>query len=411
MKPANLHIVSLNHRNATIEQLGKLHVPEDRQHAFLAHLKALLGVQGIAYLTTCNRVEFIMVDEAYFCMGRLQQLFQAFEPDTEDIKSFMANAMVLHGDEAVRHLLRVAAGLESMVLGEREILTQVRSAMERSREWGLAGDQLRITERIVIETAKQVFTTTDITKNSVSVNALGWKAFLAKAIAPESPILMIGAGQTNANIARYLEKQGHTHVRVLNRTVEKARALAEPRGWKWGPMETLNAAIESKPTAIFLCTGSDVLVMDDAQEKLLPSGKTFILDLSVPSGVGPSIRNRTDVEVVDIAALKPIADQNAEGRRAALGDCQRIIDSAVIGLTQRLQQREVELALKELPALLAAVRNTALGDVFANELEKLDGDTRNLVDRIVTYLEKKYLSVPMKLARKAVMEQLDKPGS
>lgn len=411
MKPANLHIVSLNHRNATIEQLGKLHVTEDRQKAFLANLKAHLGIQGIAYLTTCNRVEFIMVDEAYFCMGRLQQLFQAFEPNTEDMRSLMANAMVLHGDEAVRHLFRVAAGLESMVLGEREILTQVRSAMERSREWNLAGDQLRITERIVIETAKQVFTKTDIARNSVSVNALGWKAFLAKGIASDASILMIGAGQTNANIARYLEKQGHTDVRVLNRTTEKARALAEPRGWTWGSLETLSTSLASQPAAIFLCTGSDVLVLDDDQAAVLPDGNTFILDLSVPSGVGPTVRNRPDVDVVDIAALKPIADRNTGGRRAALGDCQRIIDSAVTGLTQRLQQREVELALKELPALLAAVRNTALGEVFAQELEGLDGDTRNLVDRIVTYLEKKYLSVPMKLARQAVMEQLDKPGS
>ena len=126
-------------------------MPEDRQQAFLTGLKEQLGVQGITYLTTCNRVEFMLVDEAYFCMGRLQQLFQAFQPDEENMRSLMARAMVLHGEEAVRHLFRVTAGLESMVLGEREILTQVRSAMERSREWKLAGDQLRITERIAVE--------------------------------------------------------------------------------------------------------------------------------------------------------------------------------------------------------------------------------------------------------------------
>lgn len=118
-------------------------------------LKNTLGVQGLAYLTTCNRVEFILVDEAYFCMGRLQQLFQAFAPDDAELRSLMGTAMVLHGEDAARHLLRVSAGLESMVLGEREILTQIRSALERSRQWGLAGDQLRITERIAIETAKQ----------------------------------------------------------------------------------------------------------------------------------------------------------------------------------------------------------------------------------------------------------------
>ena len=200
VKQEHLHIVSLNHRNTTIDQVGRLHVPEDRQQAFLTGLKEQLGVQGIAYLSTCNRVEFMMVDEAYFCMGRLQQLFQTFQPNEEDMRTLMASAMVLHGEEAVRHLLRVTAGLESMVLGEREILTQVRSAMERSREWKLAGDQLRITERIAVETAKQVFTETDIARNSVSVNALGWKAFLERGLAKDAPVLMIGAGQTHANI-------------------------------------------------------------------------------------------------------------------------------------------------------------------------------------------------------------------
>ena len=125
VKQEHLHIVSLNHRNTTIDQVGRLHVPEDRQQAFLTGLKEQLGVQGIAYLSTCNRVEFMMVDEAYFCMGRLQQLFQTFQPNEEDMRTLMASAMVLHGEEAVRHLLRVTAGLESMVLGEREILSLI----------------------------------------------------------------------------------------------------------------------------------------------------------------------------------------------------------------------------------------------------------------------------------------------
>ena len=135
----------------------------------------------------------------------------------------------------------------------------------------------------------------------------------------------------------------------------------------------------------------------------------FVLDLSVPSGVSDAFRNRPGTTVVGIHELKPMADRNVEGRRAALGDCQRIIESGMTELTTRLQQREVELALRELPELLAAVRNTALGEVFADELAELDGDTRNLVDRIVAYLEKKYVSVPMKLAREAVMEHLEKP--
>lgn len=408
MRQEHLHIVSLNHRNAPIERIGKLHVPEDRQEEFLTRLKDKLEVQGIAYLTTCNRVEFILVDEAYFCMGRLQQLFQCFDPDATELRSLMGTAMVMHGEEAARHLLRVSAGLESMVLGEREILTQMRSALENSRQWKLAGDQLRITERIAVETAKQVFTETDIAKRSVSVNALGWKAFLEQDLKPDAPVLVIGAGQTNANIARFLEKRGHSAVRILNRTQAKAQALAAPRGWEWGSLEALSESLSSGPAAIFICTGSDRTLLGAQEATLLPDGPCFVLDLSVPSGLDASFRNRPDTTVIGVEELKPIADQNVAGRRTAMGDCQRIIESGMSELTSRLQQREVELALRELPQLLAAVRNTALGEVFADELADLDGETRNLVDRIVNYLEKKYVSVPMKLAREAVLEHLDK---
>lgn len=407
MHTDHLHIVSLHHRNVAIERIGQMHVPEDRQAAFLEQLKATLGVEGIAYLTTCNRVEFMMVDESYFCMGRLQQLFQAFSPDEEAMRDLMANAMVVHGEEAARHLLRVSAGLESMVLGEREILTQVRTAMERARQWGMAGDQLRITERIAVETAKRIFTETDIARKSVSVNALGWKAFRDWGLPKDAPLLMIGAGQTHANIARYLVKDGYTNVHVLNRTVDRADALAGPRGWTSAGLDTLSQALASGPAAIFLCTGSGEPLLDADAADRLPGGPLRVLDLSVPAGVSAAFRKRPDTLVTGIAELKPLAEANTAGRRAALGDCQRMVEEGLTELASRLQQRKVEKALRDLPTLLAEVRGTALNEVFADELSTLDGDTRELVDRIVHYLEKKYISLPMKLAKEVVMDQLD----
>ena len=407
MHNEHLHIVSLHHRNASIERIGQLHVPEERQEAFLTDLKTALGLEGIAYLTTCNRVEFVMVDEAYFCMGRLQKLFHAFHPDEEAMRDLMANAMVVHGDEAVRHLLRVSSGLESMVLGEREILTQVRKAMEQARTWGLAGDQLRITERVAVETAKRVFTETNIARLSVSVNALGWKAFREWGLAKDARLLMIGAGQTHANIARYLTKEGYTHVHVLNRTASKAEALAAPRDWTWASMDALHDALAQGPDAIFLCTGSDRAILDAAAASALPEKRVRVLDLSVPAGVNGAFRQRPDTEVMGIAELQPIAEANTAGRRAALGDCQNIVEEGMSELASRLQQRKVEKALRDLPALIAEVRHTALNEVFAAELDNLDGDSRELVDRSVQYLEKKYISLPMRLAKEVVMEQLD----
>ena len=132
-----------------------------------------------------------------------------------------------------------------------------------------------------------------------------------------------------------------------------------------------------------------------------------MLDLSVPAGVSAAFRKRPDTLVTGIAELKPLAEANTAGRRAALGDCQRVVEEGLTELASRLQQRKVEKALRDLPTLLAEVRGTALNEVFADELSTLDGDTRELVDRIVHYLEKKYISLPMKLAKEVVMDQLD----
>ena len=189
--------------------------------------------------------------------------------------------------------------------------------------------------------------------------------------------------------------------------MDRADALAAPRGWTSASLETLPQALSSGPAAIFLCTGSDQPLLDIAMADMLPHGPLRVLDLSVPAGVSGTFRERPDTHVTGIAELKPLAEANAAGRRFALGDCQRIVEEGLVELASRLQQRNVEKALRDLPALIAEVRSTALNEVFADELSSLDGDTRELVDRIVHYLEKKYISLPMKLAKEVVMEQLD----
>ncbi len=136
------------------------------------------------------------------------------------------------GEEAMRHLLEVSASLDSMVLGEREIITQVRKAFEDARRWNVSGDLLRLTSKKVIETAKRVFTETAIATRPVSVVSLAWKRFSSYKHPKDAAILLIGAGQTNGNFARFLSKAGYTNVTVANRTLERAEALAKPSGWQ-----------------------------------------------------------------------------------------------------------------------------------------------------------------------------------
>jgi glutamyl-tRNA reductase len=405
----HLQILSLNFQHASIEDVGLLHVAPDEQPAVLTNWKIQLGLQGIVFLSTCNRVEFIMSDEKYFCMGRQAHLMQQFGLAPEAFTRIMAAVQVYRGEQAMRHLMRVASSLESMVLGEREILTQVREAFDLAMNHRLAGDRLRVTGRSVVETAKKVFTDTDVATQAVSVNSLGWQAFKAWNLPRDASILMIGAGATNTSVGRFLAKAGYHNVHVLNRSLERAQALADIlHTSQVGTLEALPDALAAGPAAIVICTGSDQALLTGEHARMLPAGPLHVLDLGVPSDLDAGFRERPELTVVDMTALKEIADQNLAIRATEVGKCESLLEAGLVEYIERLQAREVELALIELPNMIKAIRDTAMGDIFAEDLEGLDAEARQVVERIVAYLEKKYVGLPMKLAKEAVLEQLRK---
>ena len=290
----------------------------------------------------------------------------------------------------MRHLMRVASSLESMVLGEREILTQVREAFDLAMKHRLAGDRLRVTGRSVVETAKKVFTDTDVATQAVSVNSLGWQAFKAWNLPQDESILMIGAGATNTSVGRFLSKAGYHNVHVLNRSLDRAQALADIlHTSKVGTLEALPEALAAGPKAIVICTGSDQALLTGEHARMLPAGPLNVLDLGVPSDLDASFRERPELTVVDMTALKEIADQNLAIRATEVGKCESLLEAGLMEYIERLQAREVELALIELPNMIKAIRDTAMGDIFAEDLEGLDAEARQVVERIVAYLEKK----------------------
>ena len=409
MGAEHIQILSLNFQHASIEDVGLLHVALEDQPQVLGEWRDALELNGIVFLSTCNRVEFIMSDDKYFCMGRTSQLLQHFNLGPEAMSRVMGALQTYRGKDAMRHLMRVASSLESMVLGEREILTQVREAFDLAMKHRLAGDRLRVTGRSVVETAKKIFTETDVATQAVSVNSLGWQAFKGWGLPKDAHILMVGAGATNTSVGRFLSKAGHHNVHVINRSLGRANALAEILNTsKVGTLEALPEALAAGPDAIVICTGSDEALLSGEHARMLPDGPLHVLDLGVPSDLDASFRERPELTVVDMTALKEIADQNLAIRATEVGKCESLLEAGLVECLERLQAREVELALIELPNMIKAIRDTAMGDIFAEDLEGLDAEARQVVERIVAYLEKKYVGLPMKLAKEAVLEQLRK---
>jgi glutamyl-tRNA reductase len=409
MGAEHLQILSLNVQHASVDDVGLLHVALENQPATISTWVKELELQGMVFLSTCNRVEFILSDDKYFCMGRTTQLLQRFGLEPAALGRVTAALQAYRGEEAMRHLMRVASSLESMVLGEREILTQVREAFDLAMEHRLAGDRLRVAGRSVVETAKKVFTQTDVATQAVSVNSLGWQAFKSWNLPLDAPILMVGAGATNTAVGRFLVKAGYRNVRVVNRSLERAQALAEVLGTdRAGTLDDLAGALKEGPRAMVVCTGSDAALLGANHARMLPEGPLNVLDLGVPSDVDANFRERPDLTVVDMAALKEVADLNLAIRATEVSKCESLLEAGLNEYLERLQAREVELALIELPQMIKAIRETAMGEIFADDLEGLDAEARQVVERIVAYLEKKYVGLPMKLAKEAVLEQLRK---
>jgi glutamyl-tRNA reductase len=170
------HIIAFTHKNFDVSEVGKLHIQSDYQEVKLAALKAKLNMSELMFLSTCNRVEYLFCTETPLTETYLTDFFTTLYPhySEEAISNFVSLAIVYSGLMAVEHILQVASSIDSMIVGEREIITQVRNAFEACRAMNLTGDFIRLIMRHTVETAKKVYTQTNIARRPVSVVALAY---------------------------------------------------------------------------------------------------------------------------------------------------------------------------------------------------------------------------------------------
>jgi glutamyl-tRNA reductase len=202
-----LKIIAFTHKQIDLKSLGKLVICEQTLDDRLKNIQAQLRVKEIFYVGTCNRVEFIfttaeVVDEAF--ISKFLHVLDMGLPE-ECMSTFTENVSVYEQVEAFNHLLRTSCSLESLVVGEKEILAQLRKAYESCRLAGFTGDYMRTVMERVVKTAKEVYTNTNISKNPVSVVSLAYRKLRDLNMCSNSRLLIIGSGETNKNLAQYLK--------------------------------------------------------------------------------------------------------------------------------------------------------------------------------------------------------------
>jgi glutamyl-tRNA reductase len=405
----NFHSIAFTHRNLDVTEIGKLHIEEAKQQERLQALKDELRLEELMFLSTCNRVEFLFCTTEVTNFDFLLRFFQTLYPEfsTETVHLFAENAAHFSAIEAVEHLLCVASSIDSMVIGEREIITQVRNAFESSKKMGLTGDFIRLVLRQTIETAKKVYTETSIATKPVSVVSLAYHRLRDMNIAMDARIMIIGAGTTNTNMARFLRKHGFKNFVVFNRTLAKAEALAKDLKGTGLPLSDL-ATYTGGFDVIITCTGADThIITPEIYTQLLQGDKDrkVVIDIALPQDLHPSIVEHELVTHISVEALQKISNANLKERSKEIQHVEEIISEAIFEFKHIHKIRSVELAMREVPQKVKEIRETAVNEVFKNELELLDDNSREILDKIIGYMEKKYMSGPMILAKEILLKK------
>jgi len=403
------HTIAFNHNQFTLEQVGKLHLAPDERVGLLKTLKSELKIDELAYLSTCNRVEFILVYPSKIERTFLKRLVTIINPSLskEEITEYAQKALLFDGEKSIQHLFRVASSLDSFVVGEREIITQVRMAFEEAAKHGLSGDKLRLVAKNVIATAKEVYTNTSIAHNPVSVVSLAYRKLKDLQVKKDARFLIIGAGQTNSNLCQYLKKHQYKNFVVFNRTFEKAEQLAKEIGGKALPFQDL-LTYKAGFDVLVTCTSAVHHIIDTKLYEQLLQGETgnkITIDLAIPFDIDPTIYKIHDVSSILIESLQKQAEENLASRRSSIYKCEEIIQKNISVYKEMNKARAIERAMQSVPLKVKEIREHAVSNVFAKEIESLDDHGKEVLNKMMTYLEKKYISVPMKMAKEILLDQ------
>jgi glutamyl-tRNA reductase len=374
----SLVLVGTSHRLAPVEDRERIAV--DLQAA--ADLAASLGDRGEAVcLSTCNRTELYLVwgdpDEAE--AGAIAAL------GAGEIELYR-----LRDDDAALHLFRVAAGLDSLVPGEGEILGQVRSAYEV----GSPGPVLHRLFRQALHAGKKVRTETAIAESPSSVSSAA--AALAQQVFGDldgCQVLLIGAGEVSELAARSLAKRGASISAVTSRTHERAEQLAEQFGGRAVPFEQLGEELE-RADVVVSSTSSPELVLSSNQVPDRKGRPLFVIDLAVPRDVDPGVAALDDCYLYDIDDLEAVVTESMSGRWREAERAESITAHEARRWRDWQASREVVPAIASLRERAETIRSGELAKA-ESRLEGLSESERRTVESITTQIVNKLLHVPI----------------
>ncbi|SDJ85174.1 glutamyl-tRNA reductase [Microbulbifer yueqingensis] len=392
--------LGINHDSAPIEVRERVAFAPEVMPAALGEARGALGCGELAILSTCNRTEIYGETDPDRLLEWMAEYHQV------PLEQLQGCSYRYTGEEAVRHMMRVACGLDSLVLGEPQILGQIKSAYAVASEAGSIGSLLHGVFQQVFAVAKKVRTETAIGENPVSV------AYAAVALASRiftdltrQTALLIGAGETIELVARHLKEQGIKRLVVANRTLNRARELAE----NLGAEAILLADIpEHLPRAdiVISSTASQLPILGKgAVESALKKRRhrpVFMVDIAVPRDIEPQVEQLDDIYLYTVDDLRGVIDEGRRSREQAARAAHEIVERAAAEFMRQHRSLEAVDTIRSYRQQAQEIGDAELEKAL-QQLEK-GGDPRRLMQQLARSLTNKLIHAPTVSLRRATAE-------
>ena len=324
-------LISLNFKNAPLDLREKFYLDNADKIVFHNLLKKNVGVEGLMLLSTCNRTEIYFEFENH--IGKENKFIHSIVKELADFRKFKdslsPHLMMVSGSYKVsKHLFRLVSGLESMIIGEFQIVEQLKNAYDFSYKHKMLGPILKRMFQKSLETGKFIRTNTKIGKGAVSVSYAAVEKIHKDLNISNPKFLCVGLGETSQLSIRHLHQKGYPNLKITNRTNKKASEFASELGYSSVDFSSFKEELKKVDVAIFSTSSKNPLLSKNEVEKIMSErdNELLMIDLSVPRNIPDSCNKIGNVKLINVDGLKDVVNVNYKKRKAEVKKAEKFID-------------------------------------------------------------------------------------
>jgi glutamyl-tRNA reductase len=392
-------VIGMSHKTAPVEIREKFSLDDNKLPEFLEKANSK-GIDEIVCVSTCNRVEI------YFTTNDIESAFENLTSALEEFSLFPKNKLKniiykKHYKEAVMHLLNVASSLDSMVLGENEILGQVKDAYRKSAFKNKTGAVLNKLFHQAFKTAKLVRAETGIARSPLSIAFIAVE--LAKSIFKDltkKSALLIGVGEMGELILKYLIKYNLTNITIANRSYHNAQKITEDLNARAEiiALDDIKSAIPKADIIISSASASDYIISKETIKHSLKqknNSPTFIIDIAVPRSVDPAVSETENIFLYNIDSLKEMADKNLQNRINEVEAAKKLIESDADKFFEWYESLDIVSVISNIQNQLDSIREKELEKYKKKQLKHLSKKDLALIENLTNQIMTKTLHNPI----------------